>query len=88
MNFKLICRGLLLAWLTVLTQSVLAVTATFTNTPTAVSNTYSGIITLQIGGLTNTETVVVQKFMDLNTNGVIDGGDQLVQQFNLTDGTN
>ena len=88
MNFKLIGRALLLAWLIGLTQNVRAVTATFTNTPAAVSNTYTGTITLQIGGLTNTETVVVQKFMDLNTNGVIDGGDQLVQQFNLTDGTN
>src|SRR5674476_928893 len=59
---------------------------TFTITPSAVSNTYSGLITLSIGGLTNTETVVVQKFLDLNTNGVIDDGDLMVQQFNLTDG--
>src|SRR5450755_4564548 len=61
---------------------------TFTNTPSAVSNTYSGLITLSIGGLTNTETVVVQKFLDLNTNGVINGTDWLVQQFTLQDGTN
>jgi hypothetical protein len=61
---------------------------TFTNTPSTVSNTYSGFITLTIGGLTNTETVVVQKFLDANTNSVIDGSDALVQQFNLTDGTN
>ncbi|MGD1089558.1 MAG: putative Ig domain-containing protein [Verrucomicrobiota bacterium] len=59
---------------------------TFTNTPAVVSNTYNGKITLQIAGLTNTETVVVQKFLDLNTNGIIDSGDWLVQQFNLTDG--
>jgi hypothetical protein len=59
---------------------------TFSVTPAAVSNTYNGSITLQIGGLTNTETVVVQKFLDLNNNGVIDGGDWLVQQFTLTDG--
>src|SRR6266851_9182569 len=58
----------------------------FTVTPSAVSNTYSGTITLQVTGLTNTETVVVQKFLDANTNGVIDGADLLVQQFNLTDG--
>ncbi len=62
--------------------------ATFSVTPAAVSNTYTGTITLQIGGLTNTETVVIQKFLDLNTNGVIDGGDLLVQQFTLQDGTN
>jgi len=59
---------------------------TFTVTPAAVSNTYNGPITLQITGLTNTETVVVQKFLDLNTNGVIGGADTLVQQFTLQDG--
>ena len=62
--------------------------ATFSVTPAVVSNTYTGTITLQIGGLTNTETVVVQKFLDLNTDGIIDGGDLLVQQFTLQDGTN
>ena len=74
-----------LALFTSLAQTVRAA-VTFSVTPAAVSNTYTGTITLQIGGLTNTETVVVQKFLDLNTNGVIDGGDWLVQQFNLTDG--
>ena len=68
-------------------QSLFAA-VTFTNTPTAISNTYSGTITLQIGGLTNKETVVMQKFLDLNTNSVIDGTDWLVQQFSLQDGTN
>src|ERR1700733_13106523 len=76
-----------LALLASLPQTTRA-TIAFTVTPAAVSNTYSGFITLQVTGLTNTETVVVQKFLDLNTNGVIDGGDELVQQFNLTDGTN
>ncbi len=68
-------------------QNLLAA-VTFTVTPATVSNTYNGTISLQIGGLTNTETVVVQKFLDLNTNGVIDGSDWLVQQFTLQDGTN
>jgi uncharacterized repeat protein (TIGR03803 family) len=58
---------------------------TFTNTPSAVSNQYTGTISLQITGLTNSETVVVQKFLDANTNGVVDAGDLLVQQFQLTD---
>jgi len=58
----------------------------FSVTPSAVSNTYSGTLTLQVGGLTNGETVVVQEFLDANTNGVIDSGDWLVQQFQLTDG--
>jgi hypothetical protein len=58
----------------------------FTITPNVVSNTYAGTITLQITGLTSGDTVVVQKFLDANTNGIIDGGDGVVQQFNLTDG--
>jgi hypothetical protein len=76
---------LVVALLAGLTQTARAVVA-FTVTPAAVSNTYSGKITLLITGLTNTETVVVQKFLDLNTNGIIDGSDWLVQQFKLTDG--
>ena len=36
--------------------------------------------------LTVGDTVLVQKFLDLNTNGVIDATDWLVQQFQLTDG--
>ena len=71
----------------VLLESLLSARAvTFAVSPAAVSNTYPGTITLQISGLTNGETVVVQKYRDLNTNGVINGGDWLVQQFSLTDG--
>jgi hypothetical protein len=74
------------AWLVAFGQGAFA-DVTFTVTPSVVSNTYAGTVTLQIGGLTN-KTVVIQKFLDLNTNGVIDGGDLLVQQFTLQDGTN
>jgi hypothetical protein len=59
---------------------------TFNVTPSAVSNTYNGVITLQVTGLAGGSTVVVQKFLDLNTNSIIDGSDWLVQQFNMTDG--
>ena len=59
---------------------------TFAVTPAGVSNTFGGQITLQIGLLNTGETVVVQKFLDANGNGVIDAGDLLVQQFQLTDG--
>ena len=59
---------------------------TFTVTPTSISNNYSGNIILQIGGLTNGESVVVQKFLDVNANGIVDAADWLVQQFALTDG--
>ena len=60
---------------------------TFTNYPSAVSNTYNGIITLQINGLASgVSNVVVQKYLDLNTNHIIDSHDLLVQQFRLTAG--
>jgi len=58
----------------------------FSLAPATVSNTYLGVITLQITGLTNNETVVVQKYLDVNGNGVVDAGDWLEQQFDLTDG--
>src|ERR1017187_9914020 len=74
-----------LALLAGLTQTARA-TVAFSLTPAAVNNTYSGKLTLLVTGLTNTETVVVQKFLDANTNGVIDAGDLLWQQFKLTDG--
>ena len=66
-------------------QTLLA-DVTFTVTPSAVSNTYNGTITLQISGLTNGESVKIGKFLDANTNGVVDAGDLLVQGFRLTDG--
>ena len=54
--------------------------------PSAVSNTYSGTIALQVTGLTNGETVFVQKFVDANQNGGVDAGDMLWQAFKVTDG--
>lgn len=74
-----------LAALFVIQESEAAVA--FTNTPSAISNTYYGTITLMVTGLTNTETVIVQKFLDANTNGIVDGSDLLWQQFELTDGS-
>jgi len=59
---------------------------TFTVTPPTVSNTYNGTITLQIAGLTNGETVLIQKYLNLSGQGVLATNDWLVQQFNLTDG--
>lgn len=60
--------------------------ATFAISPSNVSNTDTGNMTLNIGGLTNGETVVVQRFADVNTNGFIDAADWLIQQYRLTDG--
>jgi hypothetical protein len=74
-----------LVLLAVFTQTALAAVS-FTVTPAAISNTYNGTITLNVTGLTNGDTVLVQKWLDANTNGVVDGGDLLFQQFPLTDG--
>jgi hypothetical protein len=63
----------------------LTAAVTFTVTPNVVSNTYIGPITMLISNIPAGGTVVIQKFADLNSNGVIDAGDVLVQQFNLTD---
>src|SRR5436190_23535006 len=59
---------------------------TFSVSPGGVSNWYSGSIRLQVSGLTNGETVQVEKYLDVNTNRVIDSADWLVQSFRLTDG--
>src|SRR5436190_22997330 len=68
-----------------LTQTLQAAVG-FTISPLSVSNTYNGVLTLQITGLSSGAPVVVQKFLDVNTNGVLDAPDILWQQFRLTDG--
>lgn len=60
--------------------------ATFSVSPSTISNTYTGVITLQIDGLTNGEDVRIGRYLDANTNGVVDTGDFLVQAFRLIDG--
>jgi len=64
----------------------LAGAATLTVAPSSTSNTYAGVITLQIGGLTNTEPVVVREYLDANSNGTVDPGELLVDSFPITDG--
>ena len=84
--FPAIKRHLAAFQLSLLLCSSLRAAVTFTVSPAAVSNSYNGPITLQINGLASGDTVVVQKFLDLNTNGIVDSTDWLAQQFNLTDG--
>ena len=63
-----------------------ALAATFSVSPSTISNTYSGAITLTVGGLTNGEMVIIDKYFDLNTNNIIDDTESLVQSFQVTDG--
>jgi hypothetical protein len=65
---------------------VRAQAASLTVTPGSVSNTYAGQITLQVTGLTNGETVLLERFLDVNANGAIDTNDWLVSSSVLTDG--
>jgi len=70
-----------------LAASSVKAAVTFTVSPNVVSNAYNGLVTLQINGLTNgVPNVVVQKFLDVNSNSIIDSGDLLVQQFRLSAG--
>jgi hypothetical protein len=73
-----------LAWLLCLTS--FANGATFSITPSAVSNNYAGNITWNIGGLTNGEMVIVEKYFDANTNSLIDAADLLMQRLRIVDG--
>ncbi len=58
----------------------------FTVTPAATSNTYTGVITLNITGLTAGEQVNLQNWIDGNSNGVIDAGDLLMDGGKISDG--
>jgi hypothetical protein len=56
-----------------------------TVSPSVISNTYPGLITLSVTGLTNGEAIAIQRWMDLNGNGVIDAGEPMMDAFKITD---
>jgi len=60
--------------------------AIFSVLPSTISNTYSGVLTLQITGLTNGEQVQIQRFLDLNSNGVVEANEPLIDAFRIKDG--
>ena len=57
-----------------------------TVSPSVISNTYLGNITLNITGLTNGESVIVQKWLDGNASGSIDAGEPVMDVFKIADG--
>src|ERR1051325_818341 len=59
---------------------------TFSVTPSALSNNYSGVLTLQITGLTNGEHVIIQRYLDLNGNGTGEATEPLLDTFTIADG--
>lgn len=60
--------------------------ATLSVTPAVIGNTYPGVITLDIGGVTNGEQVTIQKYIDANANGAVDPGEPLADSFKVADG--
>lgn len=54
--------------------------------PAVVTNDYRGQITLSLTGLAPGQTVLLEKFCDLNSNGIIDAGEPLLQSATLADG--
>src|SRR5208282_498376 len=78
---------LLVAFAVVLAAATVAsAQPTLVVSPAVISNTYSGVITLNINGLTNGEQVIVQRYLDLNGNGVVDLGEPLIDLFKIKDG--
>ena len=61
---------------------------TLTVSPSVISNTYPGFITLTITGVASGETVTVQKWLDGNGNGLIDPGEPMIDAFKITDNNN
>ena len=84
MSLKLV-RGFFVAALLGGLPAVLAQPAITVN-PSVISNTYTGVITLNITGLTNSEKATVQQWLDLNGNGAIDPGEPMFDAFKIADG--
>ena len=67
--------------------SPLAQGASFTLTPSSITNDFQGTIVFNVTGLSSGETVTVEEYMDVNGNGAIDFGQELlVRSFTVTDG--
>jgi hypothetical protein len=61
---------------------------TLTVSPSVVSNTYPGVITLNVTGLNTGEKIYITRWIDLNGNGVIDAGEPTMDAFQLVDNDN
>jgi len=60
--------------------------ASLSVSPATISNEYSGLVSVHIAGLTNGETVLVEKFLDVNANTNVNAIDTLMRSFLVTDG--
>jgi uncharacterized GH25 family protein len=73
---------------TLLLNSRLAhATVSLNVSPAGITNDYTGNVTLTITGLAINQKVLVERYYDLNGNGLIDAGqDFVIQSFKVTDG--
>ncbi|HEV2327219.1 MAG TPA: hypothetical protein VGY56_00340 [Verrucomicrobiae bacterium] len=81
-------RSVLLAATALFICRMACAQVTLTVSPSVVSNTYPGVITLNITGLNTGEKIYVTRWIDLNGNGVIDAGEPLMEAFQLVDNDN
>src|SRR5260221_8253081 len=67
--------------------SALGQTPSLTISPAIITNDFAGKIALSISNLNAGQSVIIERFADLNGNGVIDPGqDLMMQRFKVTDG--
>jgi len=59
--------------------------ATLSISPSVISNTYTGVITLQISNILSGDEVQVNKYIDFDGSGVLQTNDLLVDSFKITD---
>ena len=64
----------------------LAAAPALTLTPSVITNDFIGKITFAVTGLAQGQLVAIQKWADVNSNGVIDASEYLFQAFRVTDG--
>ena len=69
-----------------LTPGIAVHAAAIVASPTSVNSEYLGDVALSITGLANGQTVVIEKFADVDGSGTIDSTEPLVQSFRITDG--
>lgn len=60
--------------------------ATLSVSPSTIDSRYRGMLTLRIGEVPSGARVQVERYLDLNDNGLVDTADLLTLQFNVTDG--
>jgi hypothetical protein len=83
--FNKLSAGIPLTMLVIACAQVTFAQQNLTVTPPMTSNSYPGVITLTMTGLTNGESVRIQRWLDLNGNGLIDANEPMIDAFGIAD---